>query len=360
MTDVQAKPAELMYAAELEALAACDKGKRPQGWRLSPGAALEFIMGGKAGDTEITPKYIGDRRLVELAVATLLTDRALLLLGEPGTAKSRLSECLAAAVSGDSGKLIQGTAGTSEEQIRYGWNYAMLISHGPSPDALIKSPLMRAMESGSAARFEELTRCPPEVQDSLISILSERSMAIPELGVSLPARRGFSLIATANLRDRGVFAMSSALQRRFNMVVLPPPPDLETEIDIVTRRVTELSGESSLGAANPDRNAVERVVRIFRELRAGETLDGSQKLRSPEGGLSAADEISALMSGMALSESFRGGKMEAGDMALGLQGVIVRDGAADRAAWIEYIENVMKKRGSEWSELYSACRDLNP
>lgn len=359
MKDTLAQPAEIIYAAELEALMANDCGEKPPGWRLSPGAALEFIMGGKAGGIEITPKYIGDRRLVELAVATLLTDRALLLSGEPGTAKSRLSECLAAAVSGCSELLIQGTAGTSEEQIRYGWNYAMLISHGPTPDALTKSPLMRAMETGAPVRFEELTRCPPEIQDSLISILSERSMSIPELGISIKARRGFSMIATANLKDRGVFAMSSALRRRFNMVVLPPPPDIDTEVEIVARRVAELSNDNLAGVKMPARDSVERVVRIFRELRAGETSDGSQKLRSPEGGLSAADEISAIISGMALSASFRDGRTQAGDIALGLQGVIVKDSEADRAVWIEYIENVMKRRGPEWSGLYSACRDLN-
>ena len=358
MTDTLAKPAEILYAAELEALEAHDKLEKPHGWRLSPAAALKFIMGGSAEGTVITPKYIGDRRLVELAVATLLTDRALILLGEPGTAKSRLSECLAAAVSGDSGLLIQGTAGTGEEQVRYGWNYALLISNGPTPDAIIKSPLTRAMEMGAIVRFEELTRCTPEVQDSLISILSERSMAVPELGISIPARRGFALIATANLRDRGVFAMSSALQRRFNAVVLPQPPDLETEIDIVSRRVAELSAETR--GFRTDLDAVGRVVRIFRELREGNTLEGTQKLRSPEGVLSVADEISALISGLALSSAFRDGGLADGDLALGLQGVLIKDNESDRSTWVEYIENVMKRRGAEWNGLYEACRELNP
>src|SRR4029077_3311586 len=121
---------------------------KPAGWQLSPKSVLTFVTGGKVGGTVITPKYIGNRRLVEIAIATLLTDRALLLIGEPGTAKSWLSENLSAAIHNDSSKVIQGTAGTSEEQIRYSWNYAMLLANGPSDAALIKSPVFRAMEMG--------------------------------------------------------------------------------------------------------------------------------------------------------------------------------------------------------------------
>src|ERR687889_806385 len=97
-----------------------------------------------AASTTMVPKYIGSRRLIEIAIATLATDRGLLLLGVPGTAKSWVSEHLAAAISGDSTMLIQGTAGTSEESVRYGWNYARLLADGPSRAALVASPLMRA------------------------------------------------------------------------------------------------------------------------------------------------------------------------------------------------------------------------
>ena len=127
--------------------------------KMSARAVHTYVCGGKAGKREITPKYIGHERLVEIAIATLVTDRALLLIGEPGTAKSWLSEHLAAAINCDSTKVVQGTAGTTEEQIRYTWNYAMLIAQGPSQAALIKSPIFRAMESGTLARFEEITRC---------------------------------------------------------------------------------------------------------------------------------------------------------------------------------------------------------
>lgn len=355
---VQSLPAEILYRDQLTALAEHDAGRRPEGWRLSPAAVVTFIMGGAAGDTEITPKYYGDRSLIEMAVATLLTDRALLLTGEPGTAKSRVSECLAAAVSGDSQKIVQGTSGTGEEQLRYGWNYSMLIARGYSMDALIESPVVRAMRTGTVVRVEELTRCPGDIQDSLISLLSERRMAVAELGVSVPAMRGFSLIATANTRDRGIFAMSSALQRRFNTVLLPAPPDVQTEIGIVQSRVRELSADFPVDVESPDAASVERVVQVFRELRQGETLDGMQKLRRHENGVSVAGEISALMSAMAMASSFRDGRLTARDLAAGMHSALAGGRESDAAAWSEYLENVMKKRGSEWTSIYSACMAL--
>ena len=169
-------PAEQLYAAEIEALIKNEKDRIPKGWRMSPRSVMTYITGGKAGGVEVTPKYLGNRRLVEISIATLLTDRALLLIGEPGTAKSWLSEHLSAAVNGDSTRVVQGTAGTTEEQVKYSWNYAMLLAHGPSEDALVKSPIFRAMECGGIARFEEISRCVPEVQDALISILASRCM----------------------------------------------------------------------------------------------------------------------------------------------------------------------------------------
>ncbi len=232
--------AEDQYRQELDALAQEDRHERPPGWRLSPRAVSTYILGGQAGATTISAKYIGNKRLIEVAIATLATDRALLLIGEPGTAKSWLSEHLAAAVSGDSQCLVQGTAGSTDEQMRYSWNYALLLAEGPSAKAIVPSPVYRAMEAGKIVRVEEISRCPSEVQDALITILSEKSLAIPELGQHISAQRGFNLIATANTRDLGVNDMSSAMKRRFNIVVLPIPDDMETEVRIVQKRVLEI------------------------------------------------------------------------------------------------------------------------
>ncbi|GIJ96648.1 ATPase [Capnocytophaga stomatis] len=353
-------PAELLYAHELEALKAEDKNEeKPFGWQLSPKAVLKFVVGGRANGVDITPKYIGHNRLVEIAIATLLTDRSLLLIGEPGTAKSWLSENLTAAICGDSNKVIQGTAGTSEEHIRYSWNYAMLLANGPSNEALIKSPIYRAMETGSVARFEEISRCASEVQDALISIMSEKAIAIPELSKELPAQRGFSIIATANTRDRGVNEMSSALKRRFNIIVLPSPATLETEVSIVTKRVAEISNNYQLKASLPTNEAIEKIVTIFRELRKGMTLDEKQKLKSPSGVISTAEAISLITNSMALAGSFGSGSVTDEDLASGLQGAIVKDEDKDKLVWKEYLENVMKKRGASWRELYNQCSEMN-
>jgi MoxR-like ATPase len=360
LTPILRQPAEQEYAAELAALAAHDREEKPAGWKLSPRAVRTYILGGKVGEVEIRPKYLGSERLVEIAIATLATDRALLLLGEPGTAKSWLSEHLAAAISGNSLLLIQGTAGTTEEHIRYSWNYALLLAEGPSPRALVPSPMYRAMQQGLIVRFEEITRCPSEVQDSLITLLSEKVMAIPELGQHLPAQRGFNLIATANTRDRGVNEMSSALKRRFNIVVLPVPEDVDTEVQIVRKRVAEIGSQLRLPAPPPAEEAVRKIVQVFQELRRGQTLDGKQKIKPPSGVLSTAEAISLLGNSMALAGHFGTGQVGDRDLAAGLHGAIVKEDSRDAAIWVEYLENIMKKRGAEWRDLYQACKELLP
>src|SRR5690606_17678441 len=267
-------------------------------WRLSPWAVTTYLLGD--GD-RITPKYIGPRRIVEVAVATLATDRALLLLGVPGTAKTWLSEHLAPAISGDSTLLVQGTAGTTEEAIRYGWNYARLIAEGPSREALVPSPVLRAMAEGRLARVEELTRMPSDVQDALITILSEKTLPIPELGEEVRAAKGFNIIATANDRDRGVNDLSSALRRRFNTVVLPVPATVEEEVEIVARRVAQLGRALELPEVSTGLEEIRRVVTVFRELRSGVTADGRTKIKSPSGTLSTAEAISVVTNGLALA-----------------------------------------------------------
>lgn len=350
--------AEDTFAEELAMLKKVDDKPRPENWEISPWAVVQYLLGVKLENGfEIEPKYFGNRRLMEVAVATLATDRALLLIGIPGTGKTWVAEHLAAAVSGKSTLLVQGTAGMNEDAMRYGWNYAKLLAEGPSPSAMVASPLMNAMETGKIARIEELTRIPSDVQDTLITILSEKVLPIPELNMEVQARKGFNVIATANDRDKGVNDLSSALKRRFNTVVLPLPATMEEEVKIVKTRVDKIGISLALPAELAPIQEIQRLVTIFRELRSGKTTDGRTKLKIPTATLSTAEAISVINSGQALAAHFGDGTLRASDLAAGITGAIVKDPAQDGVAWQEYLETVVKERNG-WKDLYRACREM--
>ena len=317
-------------------------------------------MGGELADgTVVTPKYVGKRRLIEIAVATLATDRALLLLGVPGTAKTWVSEHLAAAISGDSTLLVQGTAGTTEETLRYGWNYARLLAEGPTEAALVPSPVYRAMQAGSLVRVEELTRMPSDVQDALVTVLSEKTMPVPELATEVLATRGFNLIATANDRDRGINELSAALRRRFNTVVLPLPDSAEEEIAIVARRVDELGAAlrlpevpASADEIRRDRHRLPRAA-FRRHRRRPHQPQGARAARCRRRRRSRSSPT-----GLSLAAHFGDGSLSPDDVAAGVVGAIVRDPVHDGIAWREYLEGVVANRDG-WSDFYEACRALD-
>jgi MoxR-like ATPase len=351
-------PAEQAFAGELAALGRDDGKPRPTGWKLSPQAVVTYLLGGSAPDgTPISAKYVGNRRLIETAVATLATDRALLLLGLPGTAKSWVSEHLAAAVSGSSQRLIQCTAGTDETQVRYGWNYAMLLASGPSTSALVPTPLLRCMQEGSILRLEELTRMGSDVQDTLITVLSEKTLPIPELNDSVEAQRGFNVIATANNRDKGVNELSSALMRRFNVVVLPLPTSIEEEAEIVIKRVGEIGSELALPEIPAPDKEIIRLVTLFKELRDGETINGKTKLKSPSGTLSTGEAISVAVGAWAEAAHFGNGEIDAVGLSANIVGAVVKNPVQDRVVLAEYLETVVRERAG-WRDLYDAIREV--
>ena len=356
LTELLRPHAEEIFAAELDALAAADTHTRPPSWRLSPWAVCTYLLGGDADGTPVTPKYIGPRRLVEVAVATLATDRALLLLGVPGTAKTWVSEHLAAAISGDSTLMVQGTSGTPEEAIRYGWNYALLVAEGPSERSLVPAPVLRGMREGKLVRFEEVTRCPLEVQDSLLSLLSDRVLAIPELAGDAGmvfAVEGFNIIATANTRDRGVNEMSAALKRRFNFETVFPIPDLETELALVDAEATTLLQRSGVQVA-PRRDVLEVLVTTFRELRDGVTETGDP-LDRMSAVMSTAEAVSVAHAVGLRGWFLRGEAGTPEDIVECLAGTAAKDDAEDLARLRRYFEQqVPRKKGRHWKALHDA------
>jgi len=363
-------PCEILYADELAALKANDSGKRPAGWLLSPQAVRTFVIGSneKAISHEgksivIQRKFYGDDALIDRCIVTLLGNRGLLLVGEPGTAKSMLSELFAAAISGVSTFTIQGTAGTTEDQIKYSWIYAMLLAEGPKPAALVPSPMHSAMKHGLIVRFEEVTRCQPEIQDCLISIMSDKVLHIPELtgtDSTLFAEKGFNVLATANIRDRGVHEMSSALKRRFNFETVNPIGKRELEIKLVTEQTEALLREANVPVSCPA-EVMEVLVSTFQDLRSGAAADGTVVER-PSTVMSTAEAVAVGFSAGLEAHYFGNGTMDGSHIARQLLGTVLKDNPEDAKKLRQYFDVVVKARAKKsraWQSYWEARKSLD-
>ncbi|NJK36487.1 MAG: AAA family ATPase [Oscillatoriales cyanobacterium RM2_1_1] len=359
VTRLQRPAAELLYAEELQNLVKLDAdAPRPAGWQLSPRSVLKFILGD--GDLEIKPKFVGQRSFLERCIVALATNRGLMLIGEPGTAKSYLSELLTAAISNDSTLTIQGSAGTTEDNIKYSWNYALLLAEGPSDRALVPAPLYRGMKQGKLVRFEEITRCPLEIQDTLLSILSDRVLSIPELpdeSRTLYAQVGFNVIATANTRDRGVNEMSAALKRRLNFETVHPIADIHQEMALVQRETDQLLAQAEIPLSlKPE--LTEILVTTFHELRQGKTADG-KALESLSTVMSTAEAVSVGYAAGIHAYYYNQGDINPEHLVQSLKGAVVKDAVEDLKKLDHYLNHVVKNRTSPvWQQFYTARKFL--
>jgi MoxR-like ATPase len=356
-------PVEELHVEELMALAQNDTYPKPPNWTLSPKMVELFITGsdeefnlkvnGSEKKIKISTKFYGQRDLIQKSIVTLASERALMLIGEPGTAKSWLSEHLAAAICGKSTYLIQGTAGTTEDQIRYSWNYALLVSDGPSQEALVPSPTINAMREGKILRFEELTRCPQEIQDSMISILSEKVVPLPELGsehmvFGIP---GFNVIASANDRDRGVNEMSAALKRRFNFIYIPVIQDKDLERKIVTQRTDALLKKIGFKIQIPE-DTLDLLITVFQELRTGRSTSGG-RFTPISTVMSTSEEISLLLDSAIYAKFFGKSEIEPKHIAMNIIDAVVKDDKENLSKLREYFNMVARVRAnnsSSWRE----------
>jgi MoxR-like ATPase len=357
VTDVLRAPAEQRFAAELERLQAADTEPKPRGWQLSPRAARRFILGDKA--TAVSQKFFGDDPLIDRCIVSLMGHQGLMLVGEPGTAKSLVSELLAAAISGDSRLLVQGSAGIIEDHLRYGWNYALLLAEGPSERALVPSPVLTAMRMGKIVRVEELTRCAPEVQDALISLMSEKTIAIPELGPGAESRAapGFNVIGTANLRDRGVHDMSSALKRRFNFETVHPIADEAFERELVAKQVAERMADHTVKPSLDD-DVLDLIVSVFRDLRTGATSEGAS-VAQPNSVMSTAEAVNVAHAAALDAAYLDSGKLSGAHVARQITGVVFKDDPEDARKFRAYLDHIAKaraKRSKTWNAFYAAAK----
>jgi MoxR-like ATPase len=355
-------PAEVLYADELAELKAADNQARPVGWQLSPSAVKTFIVGTEGKAPRISRKFFGNDLLVERAIITLAGNRGLMLVGEPGTAKSMLSELLAAAISGNSLLTIQGTAGTTEDQVKYSWNYALLLSEGPSTRSLVPGPVYTGMKTGQIVRFEEITRCQPEIQDTLVSILSDKYLLVPELSDAdnvVAARPGFNVVATANLRDRGVNEMSSALKRRFNFETVAPIREKTLEMQIVKQQTERLLQDHGVEMAMPE-DTLDLLITTFRDLREGKSEEGAT-FEKPSAVMSTAEAVAVSFSACLDAYYFGSGKVKGTNITRQLLGTVFKDDPNDGRKLDHYLNVIAKiraKRGGAWKEFYDSRQVL--
>lgn len=355
-------PVEIRYADELNALRNADTGKKPENWLLSPQAVRTFILGGSAGNTKISRKFYGNDALVERCIITLAGNRGLMLVGEPGTAKTMLSELLSAACCGSSTNTVQGTAGTTEDMIKYSWNYALLLSKGPCREALVPSPLLIGMEKGIFARFEEITRTPAEIQDSLISVMSDQILNIPELGDNglVFARPGFNIIGTANTRDKGVNEMSGALKRRFNFETVEPVKDVRLEKEIILREAADLAAAGHIDMPI-DTDAAELLAVTYHELREGITAEGTMVDR-PNAVMSTAEAVSVFYQTLSHAWYYGNNRFDLGVMTENLLGAVCKENKDDLEKLKSYFRTAVKDKSSKvgglWKEFSETAKLL--
>ncbi len=361
-------PVEVRYQKELDALRALDKGKKPRNWRMSPRAVRTFILGSReplewnGEEIQIRKKYLGNDALVERCIITLAGNRGLMLVGEPGTAKTMLSELLSAAISGTSTNTIQGTAGTTEDMIKYSWNYALLLAKGPVREALVPSPLYLGMEQGILTRFEEITRTPAEIQDSLISVLSDKVLNVPELGKEglLFAKAGFNVIGTANTRDKGVNEMSSALKRRFNFETVLPVRDVALEKQIIVDEVEALALENQISMP-VDEDVAELLASTYHELREGVSSLG-HRIDKPSAVMSTAEAVSVYYQTMMTAYYYGDSAINLGCLVQNLVGAVQKENKDDMEKLRSYFQTVVRDKGGRqggiWNDYYEARKFL--
>ena len=355
---VQRVPAEQLFGDELVRLREADRHPVPPGWAMSPIAVEQFVCGDEV--LGVARKFVATEGVVRRIVISLCTDLGSLLVGMPGTAKSWLSELLAAAISRDSSLSVQGGAVSDIQQLLYTWNEALVQQKGPCREALVPSPVFRAMRDGKIVRFEELARCPQPLQDALLVILSDRVITIPELsgeeGV-LYARAGFNIVATSNSVDQGLYDMSAALKRRLSFELIKPIRHVHDEMDVVLQQLERHNKQSGI-EIDPDPEVIEVLVTIFHELRNGQSLDGRSTDRLAGATMSTAEAVNVAHALSVHAYYYSDGRMTIDNLLHFIIGSTLKDKPEDRRRFLHYFDTeVARKSGSHWRKAYEQ-RDL--
>ena len=164
---------------------------------------------------------------------------------------------------------------------------------------------------------------------------------------------GFNIIATANLRDRGVSEMSAALKRRLNFETVPPIGDAKQEIELVRARAHAVLSESGTDA-EVDSRLLDILVTTFRDLREGRTEEG-WNVERPAAVMSTAEAITVAAAITRQGAFFAAQKDPVSLLPGYLLGVVLKDNQEDRDRVLAYWDGPIRRRGEKdalWKRMY--------
>ncbi|HIK64643.1 MAG TPA: MoxR family ATPase [Henriciella marina] len=173
--------------------------------------------------SEVSKAVIGQADTVDLMLTALFSAGHILLEGPPGTAKTLLTQCFAAAIDLDFGR-IQFTPDLMPGDV-LGTN---LFNFQTNEFSLTKGPIFTDI-----LLADEINRTPPKTQAALLEAMQERKVTIDGKAHTLNDR--FMVIATQNpIEQQGTYPLPEAQLDRFLFKHVLDYPTRDEELAIVT------------------------------------------------------------------------------------------------------------------------------
>ncbi len=172
---------------------------------------------------EVGKAVIGQADTVDLMLTALFSGGHILLEGPPGTAKTLLTQCFAAAIKLDFGR-IQFTPDLMPGDV-LGTN---LFNFSTNEFTLTKGPIFTDI-----LLADEINRTPPKTQAALLEAMQERKVTIDGETYALNDR--FTVIATQNpIEQQGTYPLPEAQLDRFLFKHVLAYPSRDEELEIVS------------------------------------------------------------------------------------------------------------------------------
>ena len=241
-------------------------------------------LGEKLGEAQasITKRFIGQERVVELTLTSLLCGGHGLLIGLPGLGKTRLVETLST-VMGMDGNRVQFTPDLMPSDI-LGSEVLDTAEDGTRSFRFVEGPIFCQL-----LMADEINRASPRTQSALLQAMQEKTVTVA--GQDRPLGKPFHVLATQNpIEQEGTYPLPEAQLDRFlvQIDVLYPTRDTERDILLATTGTEEaestqvFTSEELLAAQTVLRrmpvgdSVVELILDLVRAFRPGEAEASAQ------------------------------------------------------------------------------------